>query len=46
MGDEVPQVHVHLHNNPINQFGSVQGHIRCVGGGNEVRKGKNAPCLS
>ena len=46
MGDEVPHIHVHLHDDAINEFGSVMSDIRSVGSGDVVRKGKNAPSLS
>ena len=31
VGDVVPHIHIHLHNDAINQLGSVQGDIRGVG---------------
>ena len=46
VGDEVPHIHIHLHDDAINEFGSVQGDIRSMGGRNQVREGKNTPCLS
>ena len=46
MGDEVPNIQVHLHNNAIDESGLVWSDIRSVGGRNEVRKRKNTPCLS
>jgi len=46
VGDEVPHIHVHLHDDAINEFGSVKSDIISVGSGDEVRKGKNAPSLS
>ena len=46
VGDEVAQIHVHLHNNYINQLGPVQCDVRSVGGGDQVGVRKNTPCLS
>ena len=46
MGDEVPHIHAHLHDDAINEFGSVKSDIKSVGSGDEVRKGKNATSLS
>ena len=46
VGDEVPHIYVHLHDDAINKFGSVKSYIKSVGSGDEVRKGKNAPSLS
>ena len=34
--DEVAQIHVHLHNNAINQLGLVQCDVRSVRGGDQV----------
>ena len=36
VGDEVPHIHVHLHNDAINEFGSVLSDIRSVRSGNKV----------
>jgi len=46
VGDEVPHIHIHLYNNAINESGPVKSDIRSVGGGNQVREGKNTSCLS
>ena len=46
VGDEVPHIHVHLHDDAINEFGSVKSDIRSVGSGDKVRNEKNAPSLS
>jgi len=46
VGDVVPYIHVYLHDDAINEFGSVKSDIRSVGSGDEDRKGKNAPSLS
>ena len=46
VGDEVPYIHIHLHNNAINESSPVKSDIRSVGGGNQVREGKNAPRMS
>ena len=46
VGNEVPYIHIHLHNNAINEFGLVMSDIISVGGGNQVGEGKNTPCLS
>ena len=45
-GDEVPHIHVHVHDDAINEFGSVKSDIKSVGSGNKVWKGKNTPSLS
>jgi len=46
VGDEVPHIHVHLHNNSIDESGPVKSDIKSVGGGNQVQEGKNTLCLS
>ena len=46
VGNEVSHIHMHLHNDAINEFGSVKSDIRSVVSGDEGRKGKNAPSLS
>jgi len=46
VGDEVPHIHVHLYNDAINEFGSIQGDIKSMGGRNPVRVGKNTPCMT
>ena len=46
VGDEVPRIHAHLHNNAIDESGPVKSDIKSVGGGNEVQEGKNASRLS
>ena len=46
VGDEVPHIHVHLHNDAINEFGPIKSDIRSMGGRNQVREGKNTLCLS
>jgi len=46
VGDEVAQIHVHLHDNAINQLGPIQCDVRSVGGRDQVRVRKNPPSLS
>jgi len=36
VGDEVPHIHVHLHDDAINESGSVKSDIKSVGSGNKV----------
>ena len=36
VGDEVAQIHVHLHDNAINQLGPIQCDVRSVGGGEGI----------
>ena len=46
VGDEVAQIHVHLHDNAINQLGPIQCDVRSVGGGDQVGVRKNTLSLS
>ena len=36
VGDEVPHIHEYLHDDSINESGSVKSDIRSVGSGNKV----------
>ena len=46
VGDEVAQIHVHLHDNAINQLGPFQCDVRSVGGRDQVGVRKNTLSLS
>ena len=43
VGDEVAQIHVHLHDNTIDQLGPIKCDVRSVGGRDEVGVRKNTP---